>query len=147
MVHVTCLSQFPHIDVAMILVPISSRINKTDFPLGEFKQQITIQLTLQAELVYPCGVPHTFQGRSADALMRRRRLGLVSKGERVCFLGGPGRCGAQAKARGPEQAGTRWNLKQFSMTGQQHLHQVIIRATRIGNCVLCSNYSPLCFSP
>lgn len=59
-VHVTCLSQFQHIDVAMILVPISSRINKTDFLLREFKQQITIQLTLQAELVYPCSVPHTF---------------------------------------------------------------------------------------
>ena len=51
-----------------------------------------------------------------------------------------------AEAWGPEQAGNG------GLYIAQH-HRiaaslwVVIRATRIGNCMLCSNYSPLCFSP
>ena len=53
-----------------------------------------IHLTLQAELVYPCCVPHTCQRGSEKALMRMRYLGLVAKDERICSPGAPGRCRA-----------------------------------------------------
>lgn len=110
-----------------------------------------IHLTLQAELVYPCCVPHIYQQGSEKALMRTRYLGSVAKDERICSPGGPGRCGA---SWGPARQ-RHGDLNKLAMGGlyiAQH-HRiaaslwVVIRATRIGNCMLCSNYSPLCFSP
>jgi len=63
-------------------------------------------LTLQAELVYPCCVPHIYQQGSEKALMRTRYLGSVAKDERICSPGGPGRCGASwALARQRQRRG------------------------------------------